>query len=145
MYLFSKCLSVRHFFPSFYLLFRGHARTFLKDLEAINPSAILDIIQSGESYQSNEQTKLNQPSSTGKISLGTCNRCGYMSSNSLCKACVMLEGLNRGLPKLAVGSSQMQRTLLQEGKKEGSIQVEVMQNFKDLAVSKTLKGPSLEF
>lgn len=68
-----------------------------------------------------------------------------MSSNALCKACVMLEGLNRGLPKLAVGSNQMQRTLLEEGRKEGSAQVEIMQNFKELAVSKKLKGPSLEF
>lgn len=66
-----------------------------------------------------------------------------MSSNTLCKACVMLEGLNRGLPKLAVGSSAMQRTLLEEGKKDGSARVEIMQNFKDLAISREIKGPSL--
>ncbi|CAG8785554.1 19447_t:CDS:1, partial [Racocetra fulgida] len=29
---------------------------------------------------------------------GVCKRCGYMSSNELCKACMLLEGLNRGLP-----------------------------------------------
>lgn len=57
----------------------------------------------------------------------------------------MLEGLNRGLPKLAVGSTQMQRVLLREGEKEGSVKVHVMQNFKDLAISKEIKGPSLEF
>jgi len=31
----------------------------------------------------------------------TCTRCGYIASNDVCKACVLLEGLNRGLPKCA--------------------------------------------
>jgi hypothetical protein len=26
---------------------------------------------------------------------GTCKKCGYISSNELCKACVLLEGLAR--------------------------------------------------
>ena len=26
------------------------------------------------------------------------HRCGYMSSQAVCKACLLLEGLNRGLP-----------------------------------------------
>uniref|UniRef100_A0A453PNA2 Cytoplasmic tRNA 2-thiolation protein 1 C-terminal domain-containing protein n=1 Tax=Aegilops tauschii subsp. strangulata TaxID=200361 RepID=A0A453PNA2_AEGTS len=34
---------------------------------------------------------------------GTCERCGYISSQKLCKACVLLDGLNRGLPKLGIG------------------------------------------
>ena len=29
----------------------------------------------------------------------TCTRCGYISSNELCKACIMLEGLNKGRPR----------------------------------------------
>jgi hypothetical protein len=33
----------------------------------------------------------------------TCERCGYMSSNLLCKACLLLEGLNRGLPQMGIG------------------------------------------
>lgn len=32
----------------------------------------------------------------------TCKRCGYMSSNDLCKACTLLEGLERGLANVAV-------------------------------------------
>ena len=78
--------------------YRGYARTFLKDLESIRPSSILDIIHSGEYYQSETVPKLNQ-AIQGKITVGQCERCGYMSSNTLCKACVLLEGLNRGLPK----------------------------------------------
>jgi hypothetical protein len=30
--------------------YRGHARVFLKDLEAIRPSSIIDIIKSGETF-----------------------------------------------------------------------------------------------
>lgn len=36
---------------------------------------------------------------------GTCTRCGFVSSQEICKACVLLEGLNRGLPKLGIGKS----------------------------------------
>ena len=31
--------------------------------------------------------------------VGVCKRCGYISSQPLCKACVLLEGLNKGLPR----------------------------------------------
>jgi cytoplasmic tRNA 2-thiolation protein 1 len=37
--------------------YRGHARVFLKDLEAIRPSAIIDIIHSGETFQLDEDVK----------------------------------------------------------------------------------------
>jgi hypothetical protein len=36
----------------------------------------------------------------GSRGLGVCERCGYISSNALCKACVLLEGLNRGRPRV---------------------------------------------
>ncbi|KAK7051303.1 cytosolic thiouridylase subunit Ctu1 [Paramarasmius palmivorus] len=70
--------------------YRGHARTFLKDLEAARPSAIIDIIHSGEAFAVKEEVK------SGMKGLGRCRRCGYISSNELCKACVLLEGLERG-------------------------------------------------
>ena len=35
--------------------------------------------------------------------VGTCVRCGYISSQKYCKACVLLEGLNKGLPRIAIG------------------------------------------
>lgn len=65
--------------------YRGYAREFLKDLERIRPRAILDIIHSGEmlSVNSTPPDKL------------TCERCGNVSSNKLCKACVLLESLNK--------------------------------------------------
>jgi cytoplasmic tRNA 2-thiolation protein 1 len=39
----------------------------------------------------------------------TCDRCGYMSSNELCKACVLLEGLQRGLPQMGIGKASKAR------------------------------------
>lgn len=114
--------------------YRGHARVFLKDLEAVRRTAIVgtksllsemrssvirlefdievvnidsfllflvDIIHSGEalsaSVQANESTKLP--------TMANCTRCGYISSNELCKACLLLEGLNRGLPQLGIGQT----------------------------------------
>lgn len=34
--------------------------------------------------------------------LGTCQRCGYMSSQAVCKACTLLEGLNKNRPQVEV-------------------------------------------
>lgn len=72
--------------------YRGHAREFLKDLESIRPSAIIDILRSGDSLQLGVKAKDKLPDET------TCSRCGYMSSSSLCKACRILEELNCGKP-----------------------------------------------
>lgn len=40
--------------------YRGHARVFLKDLEAARPSAIIDIIHSGEAFEITEEVKATQ-------------------------------------------------------------------------------------
>lgn len=77
--------------------YRGHTRTYLKDLESVRPSCIVDIIHSGDSLAVKSDIKLPVQ--------GTCERCGYISSQSLCKACILLEGLNRGLPRLGVGKT----------------------------------------
>lgn len=80
--------------------YRGHARAFLKDLEALRPAAILDIIQSGEAFYAEESAEAATTTTTGVLVKRpvqrTCERCGYISSNKLCKACVLLDGLNSG-------------------------------------------------
>ncbi|GLT99927.1 hypothetical protein SLE2022_173310 [Rubroshorea leprosula] len=81
--------------------YRGFAREFIKDLERISncrPGAILDIIKSREDFRISSSTKMPEQ--------GTCERCGYISSQKWCKACVLLEGLNRGLPKLGIGQTR---------------------------------------
>lgn len=37
-----------------------------------------------------------------KQKLGQCERCGYLSSQSVCKACVLLEGLNKARPRTGI-------------------------------------------
>ncbi|PRQ27306.1 putative tRNA sulfurtransferase [Rosa chinensis] len=64
----------------------------------LQPRAILDIIKSGENFRISTTTKMPEQ--------GTCERCGYISSQKWCKACVLLEGLNRGLPKMGIGRNR---------------------------------------
>lgn len=45
--------------------YRGHARAFLKDLEAARPSAIIDIIHSGEAFAVKEEVKATQKAQRG--------------------------------------------------------------------------------
>lgn len=78
--------------------YRGFAREFIKDLERIRPRAILDIITSGEDFRIATYTKMPEQ--------GNCERCGYISSQKWCKACVLLDGLNRGLPKMGIGRTR---------------------------------------
>lgn len=96
--------------------YRGHARTFLKDLEVARPSAIIDIIHSGEAFELREDVKATQKpqrkAGCGVVGSGavdsfseTCKRCGYISSNELCKACMLLEGLERGMANSVTASS----------------------------------------
>lgn len=77
---------------------RGLARTYVKDLEAIRPRAILDLIQSASEMRF-EGGVDNAPPPTVPHE---CSRCGYLTSQKVCKACVLLEGLNMGLPGLGI-------------------------------------------
>ena len=108
--------------------FRGTARTLIKNLEAIRPSSIIDIIRSGESFVmknklkkelqrlQREMASVNNGSENAEPAKrevletfergvqreGRCERCGYLSSNKICKACVLLEGLNAGRAKVRI-------------------------------------------
>ncbi|KAF2790305.1 adenine nucleotide alpha hydrolases-like protein [Melanomma pulvis-pyrius CBS 109.77] len=156
--------------------FRGSARALIKNLERVRPSAILDVVRSGEDMaklvpgsdegcggvcasavpaaeeeeggcgSSNGRTAggematmeqqlaqnevaaengleveiksstLSAPSRKGKKPkgvapsprkapkqvMGQCKRCGYLSSQDVCKACVLLEGLNKNRPKHSI-------------------------------------------
>ncbi|KAK8045219.1 pp-loop atpase superfamily [Apiospora rasikravindrae] len=163
--------------------FRGSARTLIKSLERVRPSAILDVVRSGEDMarlvpgqtqdacackgnatpapvaaaeedngggcgsangrstggemaamerQLKEDEKaaeekleteitMLKPKAKGsqpkpekdskassitvpimKQKLGLCERCGYMSSQKLCQACMLLEGLNKNRPEIQI-------------------------------------------
>ena len=46
--------------------------------------------------------KFGKDASAPKQKLGQCERCGYLSSQAVCKACVLLEGLNKARPRTGV-------------------------------------------
>lgn len=95
--------------------YRGHARVLLKDMEKIDPAVIMNIIHSGETLV------IGETSSAALPSLGKCTQCGYVSSQEVCKACVLLEGLNRGLPRLGIGkSSRVKRLINEQGEQQGN-------------------------
>ncbi|KAL3158142.1 cytosolic thiouridylase subunit Ctu1 [Trebouxia sp. C0010 RCD-2024] len=75
---------------------RGLARDFVKDLEATRPRAIVDLIHSAETFRIELGSEGNLPQPR------KCDRCGYICSQSVCKACQLLEGLNKGLPSMGI-------------------------------------------
>ncbi|KAL2119786.1 hypothetical protein VTJ04DRAFT_6747 [Mycothermus thermophilus] len=154
--------------------FRGSARALVKQLERVRPTAILDIVRSGEDIarlvpgedpsscacsgqqgvvgladediggcgsqngrtpggematmdkqlrdnETHEELEIDvtkvvssekqralpiRTTNTGKGAprqvLGNCKRCGYMSSQDICQACMLLEGLNKNRAKIQI-------------------------------------------
>ncbi len=154
--------------------FRGSARTLIKSLERVRPSAILDVVRSGEdmarlvpkevsgtnaaeggkdvlvidgeaegaggcgsangrsnggemadmekqllengtaqdreteitvpgqSHDRNCKRNKRMPKKLPKQQMGKCTRCGYLSSQDICKACKLLEGLNKNRPRTEI-------------------------------------------
>ena len=82
--------------------YRGFARAYIKDLERIRPSSIIDIIRSGEQLHIHEEVKApiqRMPlENVSSFYVENCQLCGFISSNTVCKACKMLDGLNSGIP-----------------------------------------------
>lgn len=73
--------------------YRGRARQLLKEIEAIRPTAIIDAIHAGELM------RFAQPSNDGARASQQqrrCERCGYITSQRLCKACLLTASLNDG-------------------------------------------------
>jgi cytoplasmic tRNA 2-thiolation protein 1 len=62
-------------------------------------SAVLPLRPKREHVLGQKQTK---SASMPKQRLGQCERCGYLSSQAMCKACVLLEGLNKARPRTEV-------------------------------------------
>lgn len=70
--------------------------------------------RSGQNHDRDTQsipirTKANKTMrNTGKPKqkLGQCERCGYLSSQAVCKACMLLEGLNKARPRMDIEVSQ---------------------------------------
>ncbi|XP_010572430.1 PREDICTED: cytoplasmic tRNA 2-thiolation protein 1, partial [Haliaeetus leucocephalus] len=80
--------------------YRGYARTLLKDLEATRASTVAALGHSGR--------RLAVAAEVATKTLGACGRCGFAASQPLCKACVLLASLERGLPRLGLGKRALE-------------------------------------
>ena len=65
-------------------------------LQATRPRAIVDLIHSAETFRIELGSEGNLPQPK------KCERCGYICSQAVCKACQLLEGLNKGLPSMGI-------------------------------------------
>ena len=113
--------------------YRGFAREFLKDLEKLRPSAIVDIIHAGEQMCFKDDVSVKMPTQM------TCMKCGYMSSNKICKACALLEGLNQGKARMVIGRASDQ-VLAAEVERLEQIQERARVDRRDIA-----SDPRLDF
>jgi cytoplasmic tRNA 2-thiolation protein 1 len=58
--------------------------------------------QNGKKKQISIRVPTGAGKGVGRQVLGTCERCGYMSSQAICQACTLLEGLNKNRPKMQI-------------------------------------------
>uniref|UniRef100_A0A1I7VDY5 Cytoplasmic tRNA 2-thiolation protein 1 n=1 Tax=Loa loa TaxID=7209 RepID=A0A1I7VDY5_LOALO len=91
--------------------FRNYVRMYVKKLERLQPKAILDLIKSGEAISARSDVSLPRPTK--------CERCGCMSSQKLCKACLLLQGLFTNDHSLGVKKKTMKKRTCTEKYLEG--------------------------
>lgn len=106
--------------------FRGTARELMKNLETVRPSCIIDIIYSGENLALKPKKQKKQTvvkKSTAKnvthneddslvppsfVDGNKCEKCGYLSSNKICKACILLQDLEKNRAQTPVETTSDQ-------------------------------------
>ena len=69
-------------------------------MQVVRPQAISDLVRAAEEFRIAPGPEQAMPSPQD------CQRCGFMSSQAVCKACLLLEGLNKGMPSLGVGKQR---------------------------------------
>ncbi|KJH52838.1 TIGR00269 family protein [Dictyocaulus viviparus] len=93
--------------------YRAYSRSFIKDLERIRPETILGLIKSGESITVKSEVAIPTLINCTRFAMlegiistqrasNSDFRCGYISSQSICKACLLLEGLNTGRTDMGI-------------------------------------------
>jgi cytoplasmic tRNA 2-thiolation protein 1 len=81
--------------------YRGFAREFLKDLEALRSNVIGDILESAQGWRVSGGGGGGGGGAEVKA-IRACARCGFATSAGLCQACLLLAGLAVGRPRLAL-------------------------------------------
>ena len=72
-------------------------------VQQVRPRAICDLIKSAEQFRLDVKAGESLPVP------GKCQRCGYISSQDVCKACILLEGLNKGMPNLGISRTRTKK------------------------------------
>lgn len=112
--------------------YRGHAREFIKLLEASNSQSINALLYSvTELYYADAMKTQSKPGSHHTaffiaymkgtfecVVSGHCERCHSMSSNKICKACILLDALNTRNPSVALVNKSRRKKLLRPHKKK---------------------------
>lgn len=63
-----------------------------------------------------------------------------MSSKTVCKACVLLEGLNAGLPQMGIGNAEKVRRSRKDDAAEASFNPTI-QHMEELRLGSDIKAP----
>ncbi|MDR3548421.1 MAG: ATP-binding protein [Candidatus Pacebacteria bacterium] len=74
------------------MAYRGNLRGLIKDLERVDSQSVINILHSGSAIVLKQKVK--------KSKKCVCSRCGFASSQKLCKACTILEMLNSCKPQI---------------------------------------------
>ena len=56
----------------------------------------------GQRHNKTKTPTARKPKKLPQQKMGQCARCGYLSSQEICKACLLLEGLNKNRPKMEI-------------------------------------------
>ncbi|KAF2754880.1 PP-loop ATPase superfamily protein [Pseudovirgaria hyperparasitica] len=75
----------------------------MREVEALETEITLPIRTKGKPKSKPKKGAPTQAKKYQKQVMGQCERCGYLSSQSVCKACTLLEGLNKARPKADIG------------------------------------------
>lgn len=77
--------------------FRSYPRHLIKELEAVRPTAVLDIVRSGEAFLvaagASDPASAAAAASPEEAAVRQCERCHRMTSQTLCQACALLDKL----------------------------------------------------
>lgn len=77
--------------------YRGRARELIKEIEALRPAGIADVVRAAERMRFPAAAK-DAAAETGQVER-RCVRCGFITSQEVCKACVLTDSLNNGTAK----------------------------------------------
>lgn len=80
----------------------AHLEKKLQDDESAAANEIEIKLKKGKPNESGRSASGRKGKKLPKQQLGRCIRCGYVSSQEVCKACMLLEGLNKNRPKVEI-------------------------------------------